>query len=87
VHLAAVRFTPRASWQYLDMQGPGADSLPTWSINSEESLVANSGLVGELRAFMRVRKKWWLLPDHPCDVAGVQIPGIPKSCRHLAAQR
>ena len=24
--------------------------------------MANSGILGELWAFMRVRKKWWLLP-------------------------
>lgn len=24
--------------------------------------MANSGIAGELWAFMRVRKKWWLLP-------------------------
>jgi hypothetical protein len=24
--------------------------------------MANSGVVGELWAFMRARKKWWLLP-------------------------
>jgi hypothetical protein len=24
--------------------------------------VARSGLIGELWAFLRVRKKWWLLP-------------------------
>jgi hypothetical protein len=24
--------------------------------------MANSGMLGELWAFMRVRKKWWLLP-------------------------
>jgi uncharacterized protein DUF5989 len=27
-----------------------------------EDKVANSGMASELWAFMRVRKKWWLLP-------------------------
>ena len=34
-----------------------------WNVNSSpETLVAQRGLVGELWGFMRVRKKFWLLP-------------------------
>jgi uncharacterized protein DUF5989 len=34
----------------------------TWSVNSERFIMANSGIAREVWAFMRVRKKWWLLP-------------------------
>ena len=37
-----------------------------WNVNSRTSETyvaqAQSGLLGELWAFMRERKKWWLLP-------------------------
>lgn len=33
-----------------------------WKDNSREFVMASSGLMGELWAFMRERKKLWLLP-------------------------
>jgi uncharacterized protein DUF5989 len=34
-----------------------------WNTSSEQGgVMANSGMAGELWAFMRARKKWWLVP-------------------------
>jgi hypothetical protein len=38
------------------------ESPRTWSTNSERSDMARSSIVRELWGFMRVRKKFWLLP-------------------------
>jgi hypothetical protein len=41
---------------------PRQAAAPTSNVNSEGRDMAKRGLFGELWAFMKVRKKWWLLP-------------------------
>ena len=37
-------------------------AAPTSNVSSRGGRMAKHGLIGELWAYMKVRKKWWLLP-------------------------